>query len=89
METTLAKLTDALAVADDFGDPVERHTAKELAMLALARGLFQEVEHGAAGIRPSAIPSLRAYLAARFRDMERDERPAATSLADALGIAAP
>ena len=87
--TTLAKLADALEVADDFGDPVDRQTAKDLAKLALARGLFREVEHGAPDIEPSAIPSMRAYLAARFRDMESNRHEAATTLVSALGIAAP
>ena len=87
-KTSLAKLADALAIADDFGDPVERQTAKELAKLALARGLFQEVEYGAPDIRPSPIPSMRAHLAARFREMEADGAEAARTLANALGIAA-
>ena len=86
-KTNMAKLASALAVADDFGDPVERQTAKELAKLALARGLFQEVEYGAPDIRPSAIPSLRAYLTAQFRDMEADDHEAATTVASALGLA--
>ena len=84
--TSMAKLADALAVADDFGDPVERRTAKDLAKQALARGLFQEVEYGALYIRPSAIPSMCAYLVARFREMEGDGHPAAAALTDALGI---
>ena len=88
-KTNLAKLASALAVADDFGDPIERQTAKELAKLALARGLFQEVEYGAPDIRPSAIPSLRAYLTAQFRHMEADGHEAATAVANALGLADP
>ena len=56
-------------------------------LIETARGL---TEYGAADIQPSAIPSMRAYLAERFRGMERDgHRAAMALLASALGIAAP
>ena len=82
----LSKVAAAFALGDDFGQPVDRGRAAELAALAVQRGVLTVAEEwGGLHCGPPSIPSMAQYLVARYScRLERGD-PVARALAELFG----